>query len=183
MKQQQQQQDIKPQIIRFFRAYTTFFYIDLESALLEGRNFDIINLFRINFYILIDSDADIHNVNKSLYTLENLLKDEQQNYQAINTYDEKSLNYPDALPCLHRTLQYFLEFDEAYQLLYNTFSELDEDRKFQDIFVEFNNALSHLLSSFYIKDDTNCNKAISHLYRAKLNILSRYKIIAWELVN
>ena len=135
MQQQEQQQSIKPQIIRFFKAYTTFFHIDLESALLEGRNFDIINLFRVNFYLILDSNVAIPNINKSLKALENLLKDEQQNYQAISTYDTMTLNYQETLPCLHQALTYFLEFDSAYQLLYATFSELDEDRKFQDIFV------------------------------------------------
>ena len=67
----------------------------------------------------------------------------------------------------------FIEFFEAYEFVYNVF-EGDEGRKFQDILVEFNNALSHLIAFAYNHNETNIKKAISHLYRG---ILDCYKEI------
>jgi len=168
------QQTTKPLLIsRYFRIYTLFLNIDVETAILEGRDFNIINLFRINLELLFEKNVEIKKANQSLKALEELIKEERAIYNSISIYNNNDFTYSLIRNGFEECYEYFIEFFEAYEFVYNVF-EGDEGRKFQDILVEFNNALSHLIAFAYNHNETNIKKAISHLYRG---ILDCYKEI------
>lgn len=168
------QQTTKPLLIsRYFRIYTLFLNIDVETAILEGRDFNIINLFRINLELLFEKNVEIKKANQSLKALEELIKEERAIYNSISIYNDNYFTYSLIRNGFKQCYEYFIEFFEAYEFVYNVFKG-DEGRKFQDILVEFNNALSHLIAFAYNHNETNIKKAISHLYRG---ILDCYKEI------
>ena len=88
------QQTTKPLLIsRYFRIYTLFLNIDVETAILEGRDFNIINLFRINLELLFEENVEIKKANQSLEALEELIKEERAIYNSISIYNNNDFTY------------------------------------------------------------------------------------------
>jgi len=164
-----------PLIHRFFNAYCKFFNSDLESAIIAKRNFAIINVFRVALATLLS--GSIKNNNKLLNTinaLENVIDIERELYSEINIY--KCIGgYRNTIKEIFDEIdKCVVHFLDAYEFLYEVYNEDEEDRKFQDILVEFNNALSHIMTALQNQEDDtikipNISKAKTHLYRGSLD--------------
>lgn len=165
-----------PLINKYFKLYCKFFNVDIETAILEGRSFDIIDLFRINLALLLDKKVTYKAVNESLSALEEAIDEEKCTYSHLALYNETNIVWSSVRPEYVKSQTYFISFIESYDFAFDAL-ELDaSDRKIQDLLVEFNNALAHLLSSFFQKEDairdSNVKKTNTHLYRG---ILDSYK--------
>ena len=163
-----------PLLSRYFRAYCKFFSIDIETALIEGRSFDIIDLFRINLGLLLDENVLVEKAQESLKSLIEVIDEEANTFNSIKVFDCTQIQWFLVLSSFNKCKDYFIAFIEAYEFVFSALELNPKDRKIQDLLVEFNNALSHILSSFYSisQVESNLNKAKTHLYRG---ILDSYK--------
>lgn len=161
---------------KYFQLYCKFFNIDIETAILEGRSFDIIDLFRMNLALLLDADVEYKAVKESLEALELVIDEEMRTYNQLKLYDETKITWSSARYEYEQSQTYFINFIESYDFTFDALNLDVTDRKVQDLLVEFNNALSHLLSSFFQSVDeirnSNIKKTNTHLYRG---VLDSYK--------
>lgn len=154
-----------PLFQRYMIAYSVFFNSDLESSLLYGRNFDIINMFLQTLEMLIDKEVDINFTIKALNQLEIVVNDEHKKYNFIDL--KHNIRISDKQRQINELVKYFKKFFESYSLLIEI---IDEQKKINDILVEFNNALSHILNAVTNKKSPlNFKRAKSHLYRGVLD--------------
>jgi hypothetical protein len=172
---------LNPLITKYFKNYCIFFNTDLESAILDGRNFIIIDIFRISLSYIISNDIKAKDISDLVKDLQMMVKDEVDIYSLINITKCDFYSVITIREVFVKSLSYFKDYFLAYDLLYDVFiaeggDEFEplEDRKFQDILVEFNNALSHLLTSFThdknsLVVEANIDKANTHLYRGTLD--------------
>jgi len=150
-------------------SYSIFFKYDLHYSLIEGRDFTKIDFFRKilqHFFNKKNTKKQIQEslrelrayLNPSKKTSINIKFNFNHHHFKINNKSLKELEF------------YFLEFFVAYEFLV-----LIEQRneKINNILVEFNNSLAHILfalennNNFLMK--ININKAKSHLYRGTLD--------------
>lgn len=175
-------------IIKFFKIYCKFWHADLENALLDGRSFIIIDLFRINLGLLISKNIDITKIKESLNKLEAAINEYSKGIEISILNCEKDIQWANKIDSINNPelIDYFTQFLQSYDLAYkviNTGEEELSNRKIQDLLVEFNNALAHFIvicknnGEFAGKDkflESNISRAISHLHRG---ILDSYKEI------
>lgn len=174
-----------PQLLinKFFKIYCKFFHIDIETAILEGRSFDIIDLFRINIGLLIDKNAKAKNVLKSLSALDELVDEELETFRIVKIYECNNIGTYSIKGNFEQIKEYITTFIQAYEFTFDALELDSKDRKIQDLLVEFNNALSHVLSSlFQNKQESivNIEKSKTHLYRG---ILDAYKEVIHKHSN
>lgn len=170
--------DTSPLIARYFKVYCDFFNADLESAVLESRNFTIVDMFRTTLILMMSNNVPSLQVNKLLSVLEKAVNEEREIYSQIDVIQCKLYFFENFDEIFKISSAYFLVFFHAYDFLYSVFVgddyDSNHDRKFQDILVEFNNALSHLLVSLsnYENEEvriSNIQRANTHLYRGALD--------------
>ena len=112
---------------------------DIESALLEGRNFDIIDIFRANLYLLYSKKANIKKVNEvllqSLKSLEKLVEDESIQYNAINRFDCNLLDgcVENIKITFDAIAEYILFFNDAYEFAVDALEIDKEHQKIKDL--------------------------------------------------
>ena len=146
--------------------YKKFLECDLESSLIDGRNFTIINMFFKILELLIDKNVSNEDVLKAIVIIEKMIEEEKLKYLNISL---KNLNISTSYSQreINSLVEYFKKFIEAYSLLIEI---INEKKKINDILVEFNNALSHILAVLANKQkSSNLQKAKSHLHRGVLD--------------
>ncbi|NPA11074.1 MAG: hypothetical protein GXO62_02405 [Epsilonproteobacteria bacterium] len=152
----------------FLIVYGKFFNYDIYHSLIEGRNFTFIDFFR-KILTAVFSNVKEENILKALNTLNKEIPKSKINI--IFTFHYHTINAKGY--ALNELEFYFVEFFNAYEALTKA---TKQKSKINNILVEFNNALSHILFAFENTNTfkNNINKAKSHLYRG---ILDCYKEI------
>lgn len=167
---------------RYFKIYCNFFNSDIEASVVSDRNFEIINAFFISLDVLINNDISTENTKEYLNNLHKIVEIENEMYSNLKIYDCDSINTLQRTKKIQAifeiTINNFIIFSEAYQMVHNAFnSTIDSNeidyRIFQDLLVEFNNALSHILTAI-VSDSvevigSNTKRANTHLLRGTLD--------------
>lgn len=168
-------------VLRFFKLYAKYWQSDLEEALLEGRSFNIIDLFRVNLSLLLSNETDKNGLYTSLNALKKVIDTHGQYTNKISIKNlETNIRYTNGIDKLlnDEVLFYFVNFIQSYNIVSKALGIDHQNRKIQDLLVELNNALSHLIVTFLtledLKIEINRKRAISHLHRG---ILDSYKEI------
>lgn len=169
-------------ILKFFRAYVDFFNTDLEAAIIEERDFRIIELFRQTMMYLMDPKFRVADIKKLTNDIKNILNEEKKYFNKILLYQEHDTAFYEPIDKFNYISSSCVEFIEAYAIVSESFNSGDksyEYRIFQDLLVEFNNALAHLLialctnekSGKEAKDliQSNLDKSCAHFYRGALD--------------
>lgn len=167
---------------KYFSIYCKFFNSDIESSVISDRNFNIIEAFYISLMVLIEKDISIANTKEYLKNLEKVVNIENEMYNNLKIYDCDTINKIDKLQRIsvmfELTIHSFIVYSEAYQITYNAYTKsMSEEevnhRLFQDLLIEFNNALSHLLTAITSNNKKvvgkNTNRAKTHLLRGALD--------------
>jgi len=155
----------------FLKVYSKFFIYDIYYSLIKGRNFTIIDFLR-KALTAIFSNVKEENILKALKKIEKEIP--KSKIDITFTFHSHTL-----LSRGHKLDElefYFIEFFNAYEELVEN---IKIETKINNILIEFNNALSHILFALENTNTfkSNINKAKSHLYRA---ILDCYKEILVE---
>lgn len=166
-------------ISKYFTIYKDFFNIDIESAIIEQRNFEIIELFREHLVNILHNSASNQELLESLRCFENVIQEEKKYFHKISVFIGESAK--SFVSIFSQVQDDYIEFLNAYALV-DCSLNLDsnyEHRAFQDLLVEFNNSLAHLLVAMIKNDDEviknkNIQKAKVHIYRS---VLDAYKEI------
>lgn len=170
--------------LRFIVNYCKFFNKDIEDSLLHGRNFEQILLFLSVLTIIIDEEIALSKKNEVLSELE----------KSVNAYTKsKSYAYVDCTKIrnidvdatINEILPYFVKFIDSYEALYEVIrpNENSVAIMLEDMLIEFNNALSHILMAcLNVNKSANIVRANTHLYRGTLDgykeiIIERAEII------
>lgn len=168
-------------VLKFFKLYALYWQSDLEEALLEGRSFNIIDLFRVNLSLMLSDETEFNAVQNSLQELKKVVSEHSKFTNKINVQSlENNIHFRDGIDKLltDEVLFYFINFIQSYNIVSKALGLDHQNRKIQDLLVELNNALSHLIVTFLTKNDLekeiNKKRAISHLHRG---ILDSYKEI------
>jgi len=155
----------------FLKVYSKFFICDIYYSLIEGRNFTIIDFLRKTLTAIF-SNAKEENILKALKKIEKEIPKSKIDITfTFHIHTLFSRGYK-----LDELEFYFIEFFNAYEKLVEN---IKTETKINNILIEFNNALSHILFALENTNTfkSNINKAKSHLYRA---ILDCYKEILVE---
>lgn len=165
-------------LIKLFKSYCNFYYVENQVALIDGRNYDIIFLIMKELERITTNSAD-SKLDQVITLIDTYIEETIAEY-GTHAYGEDSCQFsnsifPGKIKTIfedHDLVKYFKAYYDAYELLF-LYNDMQE-HKFEVLLVEFNSALSHLLLALsYEPNDNvytqNITRAKSHIYRACLD--------------
>jgi hypothetical protein len=153
-----------------FKSYCKFLVIENQTALIEGRNYNVIYMFLINMsYILVKDGINFDEAEKSIQDTKSVVDDfievSQKKYDYIKIkncckYDDKL-----SMESFHFKQEEESIFEDFYKV-YSIYSHYKKVVIVEELLIEFNNFLSHFAQHI---TDSNKSTGVSHLYRGCLD--------------